>query len=207
MQEIPSVTKTCFLVPTDYDFGGTSHALDEALLNFSKADVVSAEGHHSSFAINVVLKDLAFHNFTHVLIASNKAISYLDEDVVRRAMAQFGVGMRVVGVRIKELDDVHEMQIENTLAFWELNALKRVGWFDSEVGVEEITPLIRITRKYGQCAALISGVDGQLSIRHSEDGRNRHKEVKETKRERQEKEAQRAGKTIEWLNRHIEIVE
>lgn len=194
------------IVPTDYDYGGTVACLNEAfLLEGLRAEVFPASGHHSGEALNQALRavqdDVGF-----VAIVSNKASEYLSFGIVNNADDLLHAGFDVVGVRIGELEDVHAMPIENTLAFWNVRALLDVGGFDSIIGVEEIAPLARLMKKSGRCAALISpSEDATLRIRESVDGKTRHKEVRETKRRRQEQEAARVGVTLAWMNKNIAI--
>ena len=97
------------------------------------------------------------------------------------------------------------MPIENTACFWDLEALRRVGWFDSKIGVEEVSAIARISQKHAKkCVTLIPGASGYLNIAKSREGR--HKEVVDTKKARQESEAARVGVTLEWLNQQIVIV-
>ncbi|MFA5831671.1 MAG: hypothetical protein WC878_07645 [Candidatus Paceibacterota bacterium] len=112
----------------------------------------------------------------------------------------------VVGVRIKELNDVQDSPIQNTFAVWDMKTMpfneKHQWGFDSELGVEEVAPLIRLQKLYGKCAAVINA-EGSLDIRESEDGKARHKEVRDTKRALQEQEAKRLGVTLDFVKENI----
>ncbi len=194
------------VVPTDYDFGGTVASLTEAFQREGlRAEVCPATGHHSGEALNQALRAVS-GDVEFVAIVSNKASEYLSFGVMDSAANLLLSGFDVVGVRISELDVVHAMPIENTMAFWNVQALLDVGGFDSVIGVEEVAPLARLIKKHGKCAVLISpSEETALRIRDSEDGKAHHVEVKDTKRARQEQEAARAGVTLEWINENIAI--
>jgi len=200
--------RVIILVPTDYDYRGeTAKKLVAAFQNVkSRAEVMVASGHHSSEALNHVMRVLNDANVDHALIISNKALSYLKADIMKKASALLDFNL-VVGVRIKELDDVHEMPIENTFAIWNVEHLLAVGGFTSKSGVEEIAPLSSMVERFRFCATIItSSGGGKLDIRKSADGAARHEEVKQTKRERQQLEAERCGVSLEFLNENIREV-
>lgn len=195
------------VVPTDYDRGGVPLALARSMRVKAPAltaEILAADGHHSSGALNQALAALR-GTVNYVAIVSHKATGYLSASVLARAVEQLESGIKVVGVRISELDDVHESPIENTLAIWNLEELMLVGGFDSDLGVEEVAPLVRLMQKFGACAALVSACSdtAKLDIRASGDGVLRHNEVKSTKRERQALEATRVGVTLEWIKSNI----
>jgi len=197
------------VVPTDYDCGATSAYLAQAITaaDSLRAEVFPAVGHHSCGALNQALAALV-GTVAYVAIVSNKASGYLSAEVLARALLLLEGGLKVVGVRISELDEVHESPIENTFAIWDLEALLAVGGFDSELGVEEVAPLARLMQKFGACAALISAEQGdaKLNVRKSADGQARHDEVRSTKRERQGLEAARVGVTLDWMKSNIVVM-
>ena len=197
--------KVLILVPVDYDCGETGSRIRTALEQSRvTAEVLEVSGHHSSKALNFGIRCLYDIGFDYVVIMSNKALEYLKFTVMKGVLSALDVGNKVVGVRINELDDVHAVPIENTFCAWDIHALLSVDGFDSKIGVEEIAPIIRLTRKFGVCTKLISPqTEAKLNIRESTDGKVRHKDVKDTKRERQEAEAIRLGATIEWVLQHI----
>lgn len=140
-----------------------------------------------------------------VAIVSNKAIAYLTPEVVAQAIDFIDSGMHVVGVHITDLDDALEVPIDNTCAFWNTTSLFNVGRFDSNIGVEGITPMARLMKRYGDCAVLVQGSPvAKLDVRKS--GEQAYAAVRGSKRERQELEAARVGVTLEWINSKIRII-
>jgi hypothetical protein len=213
----PFFNKIIIAVPTDYDCGLTMGQLhqkirndDDVTLQWS-VQILPFKGHHSCEVLNSAMSEMERWGPRFCLIASHKAISYLTEDNMRKVIFALYNGFRVVGVRIKELNDVQESPIQNTFAVWDL---KEMGSFimeegkitelifDSELGVEEVAPLIRLQKLYGKCAAVINA-EGSLNIRESEDGKARHKEVRDTKRALQEQEAARLGVTLDFVKENI----
>src|SRR3989344_2601347 len=177
LKPVDLIDRICFLVPTDHDFGGTAEALRDILPG--DVMVLTAPGYHSGEALSKGLEAIYSVGASHALVLSGKATSYINNGVVTRAADAFALSAKVVGVNLIELEEVHVMPIENTACFWDLEALRRVGWFDSKIGVEEVSAIARISQKHAKkCVTLIPGASGYLNIAKSREGR--HKEVVDT---------------------------
>ena len=206
--DTPCFEKIFVMVPTDYDCGFTAEELEKRITEESLSlwvDVLPCRGHHSCQVLNSAMIRMQWYHIRFCLIMSHKAISYLTSETMRKVIFALYQNFHVVGVRIKELNDVQESPIQNTFAVWDIRMMpyeKRQWGFDSELGVEEVAPLIRLQKLYGKCAAVISA-EGSLNIRGSEDGKARHKEVRDTKRARQAQEAARLGVTLEFVKENI----
>ncbi|MBI4155987.1 MAG: hypothetical protein HY507_02010 [Candidatus Zambryskibacteria bacterium] len=201
----PVFERVLILVPKDHDCGETFSKIESALKeNQIRATAFEAFGHHSTEALNAGLRWLDSLHVQYATILSNKALDYLTLSVMENVTSALTEGNKVVGVQISELDDAHIVPVENTFCTWDIEALQSVQGFDSKIGVEEIAPIVRLTRKYGRCTKIISpGTEAKLNIRQSSDGVVRHKEVKDTKKERQKTEALRLDTTIEWILENI----
>lgn len=196
------------LVPQDYDCGETAKALKKELKLFEDCapSVVSLEvsGHHSCGVLNqgvAALDGLV----DYAVIISNKAIQALTADIMEAMLEAFDNGARVVGVAVDELQDiVREGRIQNTFAGWDVLAFGDVGGFDSEKGVEEISPTVCLIRQHGPCIAVLDPVEKPtLDIRKTADGDARHKEVMNTKLARQLAEVQRVGSDFDFIKSGI----
>lgn len=197
--------KTIFLVPVDYDCGGTAKALRIAMQQEGlNAEILEVKGHHSCDALNRALEYLKENEMEYVLFISNKAAAHLCTTVIQDVLLSIDYGDKAIGIDIPEITAVGVIPLNNTFLVWDVRSLCEVGRFESIDGVEEIAPLVRLMKKCGNCAALISGnPEAKLNIRSSKDGQERHKEVKDTKSERQLAELKRMGVTPEWVNAHI----
>ena len=211
----PCFETVYIIVPADYDCGLTALAIEERLEkeNISRGVYIEeTKGHHSCYALNDALWYVRNHGMRYALIISHKAIAYLTKETMWKVIYALSQGFRVVGVRIKELNDVQESPIQNTFAVWDIKEMEKfsageyyrgfVTLFETELGVEEVAPLIRLQKLYGKCAAVINA-EGSLNIRESEDGKARHKEVRDTKRALQEQEAARLGVTLDFVKENI----
>lgn len=201
--------KIFIVVPIDYDCGLTAGELEKRISEESLSlwvDVLCYHGHHSCEVLDVAMTKMGWYYIRFCLIISHKAIQYLTTETMRKVIFALYQDFHVVGVRIKELNDVQESPIQNTFAVWDMKTMpfneKHQWGFDSELGVEEVAPLIRLQKLYGKCAAIINA-EGSLNIRESEDGKARHKEVRDTKRARQEQEATRLGVTLDFIKENI----
>lgn len=193
-------SRILFVVPTDYDYGGTAERLRVA---FSKeeyllrVDVLEVAGHHSCGALNTSMQKLWDGACMYGVIISGKAIDYLTSATMREMVEAFAKGANYVGVATDELAEIVEAgRIQNTFAGYDLEVLFRLDppGFDAENGVEEYAPVARLIRKYGQCGAvLVPSNLPPLDIRNNADGRARHDEVMRTKDGRQQAEAARVG--------------
>lgn len=197
------------LIPRDYDCGLTARALQKELKLFEDCGVNVAEleayGHHSSGALNNAVTVLDSYSFDRVVMVSNKAIQALTARSVEAMIEAFDRGAKVVGVAVDELQNVVlEGRIQNTFAGWDVPALLAVGGFDSEKGVEEISPIVRLIRQYGQCVAIIDPKEKPaLDIRKTTDGDARHQEVMTTKITHQREEVQRFGADFDFIKSGI----
>jgi len=197
--------RTLLVVAVESDCGVTAERLTTAI----SAEQLNANVVHGFGSPNRDVLNQAFHEIhgmsAYVAVVSHKASEYLSVELLKRASLLLQSGFKVVGVRIGELDDVQEVAIANTLAFWDVDAVLEVGGFDSDIGVEEIAVLARLMKLSHRPAALISvlGTEPTLNIRKSTEGMAKHKEVKDTKRARQEQEAIRAGVTLDLINERI----
>ncbi len=204
------ISRVLFVVPIDFDCGRTVDRIRQAL-RFEEldhlCDVLPAHGHHSCGALNQGLHFLQAADIKYVAIVSNKVIEHVNQDVLETIACQLNAGNLVVGVKIQELADVEELPIENTFAVWDVEKLLSVGGFDSEIGVEEIAPIVKLVKMYGACVSVIQPKTGvKLNIRQSEDGKARHAEVKSTKGARQLQELQRMDISLEKVRRYIHIL-
>lgn len=198
----PAFHKILFVVPFDHDRWGTRDRLEKKFseCGLFAVTVMSAPGHHSREALNHGLLRLTTLGCDQACIFSNKALPYLTPETMQRINDEFAVGSLAVGVRLHDLDDVQVSPFQNTFGVWDIDALHSVGNFDSDTGVEEVAPLIRLAKKYGRCISIVQGeANAAFVTRKSADGQARHKEVRDTKRERQEAEAKRLGVTLSWL--------
>lgn len=191
-----------FLVPIDHDCGGTIVALRSAIANEDlTASVIGCAGFHSCGALNEAVRALEWAEFDVVCIVSNKAVSYLTDETVSKAIDVMESGSKVVGVLIGELSSVEVFPIENTACFWNIPALLKAGGFQSDSQVEEIAPVVKILKDNGE-VAVITG-KGELNIRSSADGQARHTEVKKEKQRKQSAELKRLGVDPKWVNSRI----
>lgn len=197
------------LVPRDYDCGLTADLIREQIArrDFStRVMVAKTDGHHSCGTLNSGINFLeSRENLDYAVIISNKAIEALTTDAMEAMIEAFDHGAKVVGVAVDELQDVVlEGRIQNTFAGWDVKALCEVGGFDSEKGVEEIAPTVRLVRQYGPCIAVLNPNEKPaLDIRKTADGDARHKEVMTTKIARQLEEAQRVGADFSFIKSGI----
>ena len=196
-EEFPMLKSMVIVTPEEYDCGQTQTAISLSLIREGLHDKVVTcmpAGHHSCHALNVGCA-VAQQNVSHALIVSGKAMSYLTPSALRCIDQAFFKGAKVSGLAIDELRDiVLGGCIQNTFAAWDIDALAKVGGFDSSTGVEEVAPLVRLTREYGACIAPIdTGIIGKLDIHVSETARARHQEVMNTKIVRQLAELKRVN--------------
>lgn len=170
--------------------------------------VLGAPGHHSNGALNHAIELVAQKHCSVVAILSNKAVGYLNRDVIERANQLINFDhVAVVGVEIPELSEVSPIPINNTFAVWDVEKLWVVGLFDSDIGVEEMAPIGRLVRKGENLAVISSGAEVSLSLRQSADGQARHDDVKNTKSTRQLKELERVGVSVDEVLEKITVSE
>jgi hypothetical protein len=205
VRNVPIFKSIIIAIPTDYDCGNTATALFNRIKaeKFSEIiEIFPIDGHHSSEVLNEVMFYLYEKEIEYGLIVSNKAVSYLTNETMAQVCDAINQGAAVAGVRIKELDDVQEVPIQNTFAAWNLfTLLNFTNGFESKSEVEEISPIFHILC-WGGFAVVISA-KGSLDVRKSEDGKDRHQEVRDTKRALQEQEAARLGVTLDFVKANI----
>jgi len=204
--EVPALERMVIVVPLDYDCGQTGHALRDRIFAeglLAQVTVCEPHGHHSCEALNAGINAIGADT-THAIIISGKAMSYLIPSALRRIDQAFEKGAMVSGLAVDELRKVVlEGRVQNTFAAWDIDALHQVGGFNSENGVEEITPLVHLVRKFGLCIASIDTGAGTLDIHASETARARHHEVMTTKLERQKDEVMRVGSNFDEITAGI----
>lgn len=198
------------VVPKDYDCGLTAKAVRMALPPYDpffefNSMVIEPKGHHSCEALNEGVSVLYEQGIDYVEIVSNKAIGAMTHANCYLMLEAFRRGAKVVGVATDELADIVKAgRVQNTFAGWEVKALLEVGGFDSQTGVEEIAPSVRLIQKYGPCIGVIAPAEmPALDIRKSADGVARHNEVMTTKNSRQCDECDRMGVDFEFIKQGI----
>lgn len=203
----PIFEEIVVLVPSNYDCSITAGAIRRELEIFSipRVTILEAEGNHSSDVLNIGTDLLLGYGIDYVVIASNKAINALTVENMNAMIKAFNSGAKVVGIAIHELQDIIlKGHIQNTVAGWDIKALQAVGGFDSKKGVEEIAPIVRLIREYGQCIAVITPAQmPTLDIRKTVEGETHHKEVMTTKIDRQHEEILHVDSTFEFIQSGI----
>jgi hypothetical protein len=212
-KEFPMLGKLIFLVPRKHDCGNTAAALRSRfalLAETSNVLVLEADGHHSCGVLNAGVLEAEKCGSTHATIISGKAMGYFTPEVWTKIEEVFDAypDLGAVGVATDELREiVLAGRLQNTFLNWNISRLQEVGLFDSETGVEEMAPLIRMCQKYGRCLGTINQSGGELNIADSETARARHAEVMQTKSARQYAECERLGfeDGFNFLGHHIAI--
>jgi len=203
-QNIKRITKTVILIPSDYDCG-IAKELKKKTLHYDKNQVMQAPGHHSSQVLNYGIDRLKKDGITHAIIISHKAISYLDDNIIKKILTAINYGAHIIGISVNELEQyVEKGRVQNTFAIWNIKTLKSVGGFTSKTGVEEISPSIKIIKKLKRpCIAVIKPeVNTELNLR-KHGGKERHTEVMITKEREQNKEIEKENITSEFLTKSI----
>jgi len=136
------------------------------------------------------------------------AVRYFDRDTALAMMQALASGAQVAGIAIPE-DGIDEFVRRGTLggpiAAWDLKSLLEAGGFDQaaaqakigeenpNAGCEEIHPLVRIIKRYGQCYASID--TRAIAERRTLEGDDltRHEKQIATKTERQLAHARSLG--------------
>lgn len=193
LEKASSLFPVFFLVPQAKDSCHTDKALQEVV---SSHYILSApEGDGLNFAVTALQE----RGFTHVAVVSNKASHFITKEIMDEIIVSLQNGARVVGVVLPELENIIEKgRVQNTFAVWDISSLQSVGGFDSEIGVEEITPSIRLVRQHGPCIGVVcpKNLPGFV-IRPGDEAR--HEEIIRTKQTRQEQEAARIGASLDEL--------
>lgn len=155
------------------DCGLTTTALKAVIHDAHVVEIT--EGDKFVQILNAGLRLQADKGVTHTMILSKEATSYLTLVTLAKMIVAFHKGAMVAGVHMpRELGtSVLEGRIANTCAMWDVEALLLSGCFDPyssslangeaerPAGVEEIIPLIRLVRHYGNCIApIVSDAEG-----------------------------------------------
>lgn len=196
------------VVPGDYDCGITTRSILNALPTNHCSQhvyVIEVPGHHSCEALNEGIDIFESMNIDYAVILSNKAIKSCTVGIIDAMIDSFSRGAKVVGVAIDELKDfVFEGRVQNTFSGWSVTALRTVGGFSSQAGVEEVTPTVRLLWTYDKCIAVLVPTEVRtLDVRQTPDGRARHEEVMTTKLTRQQQEVQNMGVDFNFIKSGI----
>jgi len=164
----------------------------------------SHDGDANSEALTCCIQELSELGFGRVVIASNKAADFITDPVMDGAEFLFGMGCRAVGVALPELSEfVYSGCLQNTFALWDIKSLLELDppGFDSKIGVEEISVLIRMFRAHGPCIGVveIGNLSGELDVRTSTEAREHHSRIMATKQERHDKEALRVSGSLDEI--------
>ncbi len=195
------------LVPSCKDCGSTAAEILKKVnhLGSPSVAVLSVDGDPNSDVLNIGVDLLADLGITYATIISNKAISILSVKNMDAKVKAFNDGAKAVGVVLPELKDVVlQGRLQNTFCSWEIEALQDVGGFDSKIGVEEMTPLVRLIRNYGKCIGVF--VPSEVSvfdIGQTDAAISHHEKVVGTKVTRQQEEVQRVNSTFEFIQSGI----
>jgi len=129
-------------------------------------------------------------------------MSYATKKVLQSADEAFESGAAVVGVVVDELESIILSGcVQNTFAIWDQS---KFPGFQTDLGVEEIDPLVRLVQEHGQCIAVLDPSEKpRLNVRKSADGAARHREVMETKLARQQQEVDRLGIDFDFIRSGI----
>jgi|GEM_PF-1148602 len=211
-------TNIIVLVPKDKDCGKTVPILLEKLFDPSflggggRFAVLEPKGNADSDALNAGIECLHEYGCKYAFTVSNKVVEHLMPGNVDKMLTAFREGTLVTGLALRDLsipetEDDHyqgilEGLISNTFDAWDIDALLSVGGFDSQIGVEEIAPIIRLIKLHGLCVAPIFPTN-QIGMKVSTLRVDRHKFVMTTKRTRQIEEASRAGESLGFICRGI----
>lgn len=134
-------------------------------------------------ALSFGVMQQAVHGCDYTVIASAEALSYMTDETMENVVKAAADGARAVGVAISELTpSVMRGRLANTFCMWHNVSLAQVGMFDKRAemmqepehgewahgweptkgpvkypksGVEEILPLCRMWREFGECTASV----------------------------------------------------
>lgn len=205
--------RTIILVPRDKDCGKTILTLGYLLAGIPSVAIHSPGGNENSDVLNEGLRFSQTDGRKHFFVMSNKAVKYLTKENVRKILVAFHEGALVAGLTLRDdtiPDDAEdELYIDtlrgfllNTFCAWDLAALLGVGGFDSQIGVEEVAPSVRLIKKNGPCLAPIFPTD-QVGISVSALRAGHHRNVLTTKMKRQFTEMVRVGGSPELIKNGI----
>jgi len=201
------------LVPQDKDCGATARATESRICSTRRQVIIfQLKGDENRDLLNIGLCVSRERSKTHAFILSNKAVGYLTTENVAKMFEAFNDGALGTGLAVRdkkipvEADEVYlgiiEGRISNTCAAWDLKALESVVDFDSQIGVEEIAPIVRLIKKFEACVAPILPTD-QIGVNVSALRAEHHHFVMTKKIERQLQEAARAGGDFEFIKQGI----
>lgn len=195
------------LVPACQDCGSTALKILDGVdhLKAPPVAVMSVDGNPSSDVLNSGIELLSDLGINYATIVSHKAMNALTIQNMDAIVEAFNNGAKVVGIALAELHDiVMQGRLQNTFCCWDIEALQDVGGFDSKIGVEEITPLVRLIREHGTCVGVLAPSQTKpLDISKATDGIQRHEKIMQTKIERQLQELQRIDATFETIQSGI----
>ncbi|MEK9174834.1 MAG: hypothetical protein AAB725_02585 [Patescibacteria group bacterium] len=186
----------------DSDCGEIAKAINR--MNYHRVLVVETLSDVFCGTLNLGIAEALSVGSTHGLIVSSGVSDYITNENMGAIREAHAGGALVTGLAIAELrDSIMAGRIANTFASWDLKKLVMVGGFDlraakprkddklvhymqgkaegdKEVyyhlaGVEEIIPLIRLTRQCGRCIApIVPGGDAEWKLPTDPEGLERH---------------------------------
>ncbi|MFI5260576.1 MAG: hypothetical protein ACHQU0_02160 [Candidatus Paceibacteria bacterium] len=198
------------LIPAEKDCGLTADATRRkfAFPERNGVSILSPGGNENSHVLNIGVKRLENEGYGFAFIASNKAIGHLTKQNVEKMLVAFGHGAFVSGLAMRDTDHAAvndetfigtlSGRIVNTLSAWQISMLSGVGGFDSEIGVEEIAPMLRLCQGFGKGIAPILPAN-QAGLDVSAFQAAHHEWVASTKWQRQLQEANRVGGSFEQI--------
>jgi hypothetical protein len=179
------ISRIDILIPTDKrykdsDCGETAGFLEKFNPNNGNGFYVTevSKGDNFCSILNDGMMLQAYGGMDFAIIASSEASSYLTRETMAMIIDAACNGALAIGVAINELtQSICEGRIANTFAMWHIKSLMGVGGFDFRAakpmdggvasyldnglkpyllqGVEEVIPLARMAKKFGQCIAPI----------------------------------------------------
>ncbi len=199
------------LISEEKDCGSTLIAtcmkLDGLGLKAPRMRVASIEGNDKDI-LNDGLRYLWSSFCEYAFIASNKAVGYLNTPNIEKILATFSDGALCSGLALRntsvpqEEDQIYNGvlagRISNILAAWDIKALDAVGGFDSEIGSEEIAPIIRLIKKYSKCIAPVIPTE-DVGLNVSSLRAEHFASLSSTKTGRQFREASRAKGSFQLI--------
>lgn len=214
--------KVVILVPADKDCGFTNLAVTIKFRDFATEVILtlSLSGNENSDVLNSGLDFLIKeHDKKYAFIMSNKALGYLTVENVVKMLSSFDDGALVfddgalvAGLAVRdtkvpnEEDEVFrgviEGRLSNIFCAWDIGALRAAGGFTSQIGVEEIAPIVNFVQVVGQCIAPVLPV-GQESLSISPLRAEHWEKISSTKTKRQLEEARCAGGSFELIKSGI----
>jgi len=151
------------VVPVKNDCGETAERLNSAVkMNSPKVTpvVIDSAGSYSPHALNVGLYELKYLGTDIALPLSDEAVCNLSSKILSSIEGAFNKGARVVWVTVdKRMQIMKKVCTDNTFTAWSLPELMDIGCFESDIGIEEIAPSVRLLRRHGPCIAILEPVN------------------------------------------------